>query len=161
MEITGEYLINSPRDVVWKRLLDPEVLRACIPGCKELTHTSEYAYDAKVQLKVGPISATFSATVALEDIDPPRGYRLVGKGNGGIAGFAKGDCVVELAEIGGETKLTYRAETEIGGKIAALGSRLILATSRKLADKFFTAFADMPSVDGAGAVEAVRGGAGF
>lgn len=141
MEITGEYRIGASRDEVWKRLLDPEVLRACIPGCKELRQTGETSYDAKVQLKIGPVSATFAAMVEMQDIDAPRGCRLVGKGNGGIAGFAKGQCRVDLAEDGGETLLTYRADTEIGGKIAALGSRLVQATSRKLADQFFAVFA--------------------
>ena len=145
MEITGEYRIDAPREEVWARLLDPEVLRACIPGCKELSQTGENSYDAKVQLKVGPVSATFAATVEMQDIDAPRGCRLVGKGNGGIAGFAKGECKVDLAEDGGGTVLTYRADTEIGGKIAALGSRLMQATSKKLADQFFVAFSNRPN----------------
>lgn len=141
MEISGEYRIESSRDEVWTRLLDPDVLRACIPGCKELNRTGESSYDARVQLKVGPVSATFAATVEMLDMDAPRGCRLVGKGNGGIAGFAKGECRIDLAEDGGGTVLTFRADTEIGGKIAALGSRLMQSTSRKLADQFFATFA--------------------
>ena len=141
MEISGEYRIESSRDEVWARLLDPDVLRACIPGCKELNRTGESSYDARVQLKVGPVSATFAATVEMLDMDAPRGCRLVGKGNGGIAGFAKGECRIDLAEDGGGTVLTFRADTEIGGKIAALGSRLMQSTSRKLADQFFATFA--------------------
>jgi carbon monoxide dehydrogenase subunit G len=139
MEISGEYRIAAPCEEVWRRLMDPEVLRDCIPGCKELNRNGEYSYDAKVQLKIGPVSATFAAAVEMQDIDAPRGCLLVGKGNGGIAGFAKGQCKVNLAETDAGTLLTYRAETEIGGKIAALGSRLMQATSRKLADQFFAA----------------------
>lgn len=141
MEISGEYRIESSREEVWARLFDPDVLRACIPGCKELNATGESSYDARVQLRIGPVSTTFAATVDMFDIDAPRACRLVGTGNGGIAGFAKGECSVELAEDSGETVLTYRAETEIGGRIAALGSRLMQSTSRKLADQFFAAFA--------------------
>jgi Uncharacterized conserved protein len=140
MEITGEYRLEAPREEVWARLFDPEVLRRCIPGCKELTQTGENSFDAKVQLKIGPVSATFAATVEICDIDAPASCRLVGKGNGGIAGFAKGECTVQLVEDNGATVLTYKADTEIGGKIAALGSRLMQATSKKLADQFFLAF---------------------
>jgi len=140
MEITGEYRLAEPRESVWARLFDPEVLRRCIPGCKELTQTGENSFDAKVLLKIGPISATFAATVEICDIQTPASCRITGKGNGGIAGFAKGDCAVSLEEDGDVTILTYKADTEIGGKIAALGSRLVQATSKKLADQFFSAF---------------------
>ncbi|MDR6757511.1 carbon monoxide dehydrogenase subunit G [Mycoplana sp. BE70] len=142
MEIAGQYHLGAPRAQIWERLFDPEVLRVCIPGCKELTQAGENSFDAKVQLKIGPVSATFAATVEIVDIDAPMSCRIVGKGNGGIAGFAKGDCVVNLEEVGAATVLTYKANAEIGGKLAALGGRLIQATSRKLADQFFETFSN-------------------
>ena len=141
MDIVGEHRIAAPRDLVWRALFDVETLKRCIPGCKEVEQTSPTSFAAKVQLKVGPVSATFSGTVELTDIDAPASCRIVGQGNGGIAGFAKGSSQVRLAEDGDGTILTYEAKAEIGGKLAALGSRLIVATSRKLADQFFQAFA--------------------
>ncbi|MFG1360930.1 CoxG family protein [Xanthobacter pseudotagetidis] len=141
MEITGEYRIAAPRDVVWRAVLDPQVLAACIPGCKELEQAGEGAYAAKVQLKVGPVSATFAGTVELSDLDPPASCRIVGQGNGGIAGFAKGEAKVTLAEDGDATVLAYVADAQIGGKLASLGGRLIQATAKKLSDQFFSSFA--------------------
>lgn len=140
MEITGIYRLEEPRSLVWARLFDPQVLQRCIPGCKALTQTGENSFDAKVLLKIGPVSANFAAVVEIRDTVVPESCRIVGKGNGGIAGFAKGDCVVTLAEDGDATLLTYTANAEIGGKIAALGNRLVQATSKKLADQFFAAF---------------------
>lgn len=140
MDITGEHRIAAPREKVWAALFDVETLKACIPGCKELEQTSPTSFAAKVQLKVGPVSATFAGTVELQDIDAPNGCRIVGQGNGGIAGFAKGGSQITLVEEGGETVLSYDAKAEIGGKLAALGGRLVQATSRKLADQFFSAF---------------------
>jgi len=142
MDITGEHRIAAPREAVWVALFDAETLKACIPGCKELEQTSPTSFAAKVQLKVGPVSATFAGTVELQDIDAPNGCRIVGQGNGGIAGFAKGGADVKLAADGEETVLGYDAKAEIGGKLAALGSRLVQATSRKLADQFFSAFTE-------------------
>lgn len=140
MEIVGEYRIMAPRARVWAALLDPQVLRQCIPGCKELEATGDNTYTAKVQVKVGPVSATFSGTVELTDMDPPQGCRIAGQGNGGVAGFAKGGAVVQLTEDDAHTLLTYTADAQIGGKLASLGGRLIQATARKLADQFFSAF---------------------
>ncbi|MDP4006339.1 carbon monoxide dehydrogenase subunit G [Methylobacterium sp. NEAU K] len=141
MDITGEYRIAAPRSAVWAALNNPDVLARCIPGCKDLARVSPEEFAAKVALKIGPVSATFAGTVRLEDVRAPEGYTLAGQGNGGMAGFAKGGAVVSLREEGDGTLLTYEAKAEIGGKIASLGGRLIQATSRKLADQFFGAFA--------------------
>ncbi|KRE07549.1 carbon monoxide dehydrogenase [Bosea sp. Root381] len=142
MDITGEHRIAVPREAVWAALFDIEMLKGCIPGCKELEQNSPTSFVAKVQLKIGPVSATFAGTVELQDIDAPNGCRIIGQGNGGIAGFAKGGAAVKLVADGEETVLSYDAKAEIGGKIAALGSRLVQATARKLADQFFSAFTE-------------------
>ncbi|MGD9806492.1 MAG: carbon monoxide dehydrogenase subunit G [Hyphomicrobiaceae bacterium] len=143
MDMSGQYRIQAPRDVVWAALNDPDVLKNCIPGCKELVQNSPTDLAAKVSLKIGPISANFSGAVTLQNLDPPNGYTIVGQGSGGAAGFAKGSAAVALAEVDGgdATDLTYTAKAEVGGKLAALGGRLIQATSKKLADEFFSAFA--------------------
>jgi carbon monoxide dehydrogenase subunit G len=151
MDLTGEYSIPAPKQRVWDALNDPDMLRRCIPGCKELEQKSPTEFAAVVALKVGPVSATFKGNVELQDIDAPNGYRIAGQGNGGVAGFAKGGAVVRLTESEGETMLTYTANAEVGGKLASLGARLIQSTSKKLADQFFSTFADAMSrnVDGA------------
>jgi carbon monoxide dehydrogenase subunit G len=143
MDITGQYRIAAPRDVVWAALNDPEVLKRCIPGCQSLELKSPTELAAKVGLKIGPVSATFTGEVTLQNLNPPAGYTIVGQGSGGAAGFAKGSADVVLAEVdgGAETDLSYTAKADVGGKLAALGGRLIQATSKKLADEFFSSFA--------------------
>ncbi len=98
---------------------------------------------AKVRLRIGPVSAAFCGKVTLSDIDPPNGYRITGEGQGGVAGFAKGGAVVTLREDGGDTILNYNVDAQVGGKIAQVGARLIDGTAKKLADEFFSKFADM------------------
>jgi carbon monoxide dehydrogenase subunit G len=142
MDLTGEYQLAAARQQVWAALNDADVLRRCIPGCKELEQKSPSEFAAIVALKIGPVSATFKGSVNLEDIDAPNGYRIVGQGNGGVVGFAKGGATVRLADNGGGTLLSYIAKAEVGGKLASLGGRLIQSTSKKLADQFFSAFAN-------------------
>jgi len=141
MELTGRYELDAPPEIIWKALFDPEVLAASIPGCETLEAQGDAAYDACVKLKIGPVAARFKGNVEIADADPCRRCRIVGQGTGGIAGFAKGSAVVELAPNGEGTVLTYTADAQVGGKLAALGSRLIQSTSRKLADQFFSNFA--------------------
>jgi hypothetical protein len=141
MEMTGEYRIPASREKVWEALNDPEVLKVCIPGCEELTKDSDTELSAKVKTRVGPVSAKFAGKVTLSDINPPESYKISGEGTGGVAGFAKGGAVVNLAEDGAETILTYTATAQVGGKLAQIGSRLIDATAKKMADQFFSKFA--------------------
>ena len=141
MEIKGEYKIAAPREKVFAALNDPVVLQACIPGCESLEKVSDTEMKAKVRLRIGPVSASFTGKVTLSDIDPPNGYKISGEGQGGVAGFAKGGAVVTLREDGADTVLDYNADAQVGGKIAQGGARLITGTARKLADEFFGKFA--------------------
>jgi carbon monoxide dehydrogenase subunit G len=141
MEMTGEYRIPAARQSVWQALNDPATLQACIPGCESLEMLAANEMSATVRLRVGPVSARFNGKVTLSDMDPPNGYRITGEGQGGAAGFAKGGAVVSLREDAGETVLTYKAEAQIGGKLAQIGSRLIDGAAKKLADEFFAKFA--------------------
>ena len=143
MELEDEIRIDAPRSRVYEGLNDPETLKQCIPGCEELIKHSDTELEAKVVLKIGPVKAKFGGNVVLNPINPPEKFSLSGEGNGGIAGFAKGGADVELIEDGDGTILRYTAKADVGGKIAQLGSRLVVSTSKKLAGKFFENFAEV------------------
>ena len=141
MELSDEIVINASKERVYAALNDPEVLQKCIPGCEELTKTSETDLEAKVLLKVGPVKARFKGDVQLDTAGAPDAFSLTGQGNGGAAGRAKGGADVTLTEKGDTTLLRYEAKAEVGGKLAQLGSRLIQSTAKKLAGEFFKSFA--------------------
>ena len=143
MEMSGEYAIAAPRQLVWDALNDPEALRQCIPGCETIERQSETELTATVTAKVGPVKAKFQGVVRLSDLDPPKSYRISGEGKGGAAGFAKGGATVELVETeGGQaTLLSYAVDANVGGKLAQIGARLIDSTAKKLAGEFFETFA--------------------
>lgn len=139
--IEGEERIAAPIGKVWEALNDPAVLKESIPGCQSLEMKSDTEMTATVVLKIGPIKATFNGEVTLKNLKPPHSYTIQGEGKGGIAGFAKGGADVNLTEDGPDaTILKYAAKADVGGKIAQLGSRLIMSTSKKLAGQFFSTF---------------------
>lgn len=140
--MSGEVKLAAPRETVWAKLNDAAVLKQCIPGCEELNKTSDTGFQAIATIKIGPVKARFKGQVQLSDLDPPNGYRISGEGEGGVAGFAKGAATVKLADQdGGGTVLAYDVESQIGGKLAQLGQRLVQGTAKKLADDFFAKFA--------------------
>ena len=137
MEFTGRYPIQAEPETVWRALHDPAVLKDCIPGCEAMERTGAESFSATVALKIGPIKARFKGNVTLSEEHAPVRCRLAGEGEGGPAGFARGEALVELAPSEGGTELSYRAEAQVGGKLAQIGQRLIDGAARQIADQFF------------------------
>ena len=140
MEIKGEYRIGTSRERVWEALTDPDILCKCIPGCESMERLGETEFQASVMAAIGPVRARFKTKLMLEDLRPPESYTLVGEGKAGVAGFGRGSAHVTLSEEDGGTVLGYQADFKVGGKLAQVGSRLVLAATRKTADDFFGKF---------------------
>ena len=157
MQLSDFRDIAAPPETVWAAILNPEVLKACIPGCESMTGSPEAGYEAVVVQKVGPVSARFTGLVRLSDIIVGEAVTISGEGKGGPAGYAKGGAKVTLAAEGDGTRLSYVVDANVGGKMAQLGSRIIDGFAKKLADQFFENFktALEPQTD----EEAAAGGA--
>ena len=141
MDMKDSRVINAPQDKVWAALNDPAMLKQCIIGCDSLETTEPGRFVAAMSVKVGPVSAKFKGKLQLEDVLPPNNYTLRFEGQGGPAGFANGSAHVSLsAESPSTTRLDYVANAMIGGKLAQIGSRLVDAAARKIADDFFSKF---------------------
>jgi len=152
MKMSGAHTLPAPREEVWAKLNDPEVLRRCIPGCESLEKRGENTLAAVVNVKIGPMNTRFNGEVELKDLKPPESYRIEGSGSGGQAGSASGGADVRLEDKGGETELSYDVDARVSGKIAQLGNRLIDASARNMAQKFFENFANEIERPGAGPV---------
>ncbi len=139
MQIAEDRTIAAPPATVWAALFDPEVLKASVPGCSELTGSAEDGFDAVVTQKVGPVKATFRGTVTVTDRVEGESCTLTGSGKGGAAGFARGEARVTLAPTDdGGTVLSYQVDAKVGGKLAQLGSRVVDGFAKRMAGDFFT-----------------------
>ncbi|MFM0175901.1 carbon monoxide dehydrogenase subunit G [Paraburkholderia sediminicola] len=139
MKLADQCILPARPEAVWRALNDPAVLEACLPGCKSLAMLDERHFESTVQIRVGPVAATFKSNVELLDLDPPRAYTIVGTGNAGAVGFAKVTARVQLEPEAETTVLAYDADVEIGGKLMSVGSRLIQSAAGKNLDAFFGA----------------------
>jgi carbon monoxide dehydrogenase subunit G len=150
MQMNDTRVIKASTAEVWAAILNPEVLKECIPGCTDISGSPSEGFEATVTQKVGPVKATFKGAVTLSDMVEGESLRITGEGKGGPAGFAKGGAVVRMETIPEGTQLTYEVEASVGGKLAQLGSRIIDGFAKKMADEFFNRFQEAvegPSVE--------------
>lgn len=140
MQMSDSRQIAAPPAVIWAALFDPDVLKACVPGCTDLSGSAAEGYEATVVQKVGPVKATFKGTVTMSDVVEGESCTLTGEGKGGAAGFAKGEAKVRLEPSEGGTLLSYEVDAKVGGKLAQLGSRIVDGFARRMAADFFTRF---------------------
>ena len=145
MEMISEQRIPASLDEVWTALNNTEILKQAMPGCESFDAVEENKFEAKITAKVGPVKAKFKFNVEMTDIDAPNGYTIMGEGQGGVAGFAKGSVKVDLTEDGTDTILAYNVQANVGGKLAQLGARLIDGAAKKMADEFFGNFNELLS----------------
>lgn len=138
LEISGEHRFAAPREVVWELLLDPQVLRAAIPGCEEFTQTAPDSYDLTLKVGIATIKGTYRGKVDVRDRQPTDSYRLVVEGSG-KPGKVQGDAVLHLREEGSETVVTYGGDVKAQGALARLGSRLLGGAAKLMAGQFFKA----------------------
>jgi carbon monoxide dehydrogenase subunit G len=142
LEFDGEHRLAAPRRRVWQILNDVAALEHAIPGCERLEALSPETFRARVRAKVGPLDAAFALDMELSDVVAPERYMLAVRGAGGAAGAAEGVARVLLEEQGGATLLRYTVDFKVRGKLAQVGSRLLMNAIRKLSGEFFAAFAE-------------------
>lgn len=157
MDIGGNQLVPASQAETWKALNDIGILQRCIPGCEAMEQLSDTQYQLTMRAKIGPVNAKFKGLMTLQDVNEPHGYKMVFEGQGGVAGFAKGQAAVDLVpESENSTRMSYSVKAMVGGKLAQLGARLMDGVARKLSDEFFTKFNALMSGeqerDAAGAV---------
>jgi len=137
----GEAVVSAPAERVWAMLLDPETLRAVIPGCHSVQKISDTHFRADVTIGIGPVKGRYRADVTLSDLDPPHAVTLGGSAEGAL-GFGGGEGRITLLPTGnGGTSIRYVYEAAIGGKVASIGGRLLDGAARVIIGQFFAALA--------------------
>lgn len=140
MDMQGSRQLAITQQQAWDALNDPAVLKTCIPGCDKVELSGNNQYSIGMSLKIGPVSAKFSGKITLSDINPPASYKIIFEGQGGPAGFGKGDSAVTLSPNDEGCELAYTVHASVGGKIAQLGQRLIDGAAKSMAEDFFKRF---------------------
>ena len=147
MKFSGSYELNSSKKKVWENLNNIDVLKKCIDGCKEFLYIDKNKYNAKIFIKLGPVNASFTSTIEINNIIEEESYEIIAQGNAGQLGNASGKVIIFLKEFDKTTVLNYEADTRINGRIAQLGSRLIDGSVKKNTDLFLQNFCKVLNED--------------
>lgn len=131
MELQGSHQFKAPLEAVWQALMDPAVLAKALPGGEQLEQVGENDYKASMNVRMGAVQGRFEGKVTLTDVVPLQGYRMQVSGQG-APGFLSGAGTLSLAANAEGTLLTYSGDVQIGGRIAAVGQRLIDSTARSM-----------------------------
>ena len=137
MEVSGTYQFQAPAAQVWEKLMDPDSLSACIPGCESFRALGDDQYEAVLNVGVGAVRGRYSAKISLRDQHPGRSYRLVMEGSGAI-GFASGESLVTLEEQDGVTTVQVSSDAQAGGAVARVGQRMMGSVAKSMLDRMFT-----------------------
>ncbi len=138
MKLSGSFHLKAPRQKVWDALNNPEVLTKCIPGCEKLERTGADNYTAQLKVGVAAIKGSYTGKVSIKDQVAPTSYTLHVEGKGG-PGWLKGSSKIHLADKEGGTEIKYDSDMQIGGLIASVGSRIVEAVGKQMAEQFFKA----------------------
>jgi carbon monoxide dehydrogenase subunit G len=144
MKLSARYEFPAARETVYNALTDPTVIQKCIDGCEKMVKTGEDSYDAHLKIGVAGLKGSYVGKVQLKDKKPPESYTLIMEGKG-APGFVKGTAHIKLTGTGDRTALHCEANAQVGGLIAAVGSRLIEAAAKKMMDEFFRKFGEQLS----------------
>ena len=136
MKFEGSYDLPAPREKVWAALLNPAQLVTAMPGCEKLEAIGEGEYRAILKVGVAAVKGTFEGKVKLSNLEPPSRYKMAVEGSGG-PGFVRGEATMELADLENGTRVTYRADVQVGGLIASVGQRMLGGVSKMMVDQFF------------------------
>ena len=132
MIVDGDFDFPAPPETVWALLQDPEVLIKAMPGAKSLERVDDTHYVGIMLVGVGPVTAAeWSVQVDLFDLDPPRSYSMNVDSKGPL-GFTRGTAKVTLTPTEGGTSMRYHADLQVGGRVAAVGQRLLDQVARML-----------------------------
>ena len=140
LKLSGSEKIDVSSEFLWNAIIDPKVLKKCIPGCTEMHEVAKGEYKIVLNLKVGAVGGSFNGKVKLSEQNPPIACKLHLSG-GGTLGTGKGFAKIIIDEkVKGTSLMSYEGQGEVGGLVAGVGQRVLLSVAKHLVKKFFSSF---------------------
>jgi uncharacterized protein len=136
MKLSARYSFNAPQSKVFSALVDPAIIQKCIDGCEKMERTGADSYDAHLKIGIAGLKGSYIGKILIEDRKEPESFALRVEGKG-APGWVKGTAKIQISPNGEGSALQCDSEGQVGGVIAAVGSRLIEAVGKRMQDDFF------------------------
>jgi carbon monoxide dehydrogenase subunit G len=141
LEFSGAPEVSASRARVWTHLIDPNFVAASAPGVETVEAIDPTHFKVVSALGVGAVKVRFQLDVSLSDIVENEHLRMSARGKA-PGSAVQTVSVVRLEDIpAGGTRLNWSATSEVNGKVASVGARLLEGTARRLTEEFWTDFA--------------------
>jgi carbon monoxide dehydrogenase subunit G len=136
MNFEGTFEVKASRDKVWEFVIDPNKIGKCLPDLKSLQVEAENKFTAVARVGIGFMKGDFKFELTIVEQNPPTHAGLKGTGTG-VGSSVSMETSIDLADSGVGTKLTYKADVQIGGTLASVGQRVIGRTVEKAIGEVF------------------------
>ena len=138
MEFEKTTVIAAPAARVWQMLLDPQLMRDCVPGMESIEVLSDTQYIANLQVKVSFVSARFKVRTTIVEMRPPQYLRSEGVGeDSSLTSSLKQSSEVFLTDRGDSTmELRMQFKIEIFGRLGSFGLDIIKTKADRMWQEF-------------------------
>ena len=137
LDIGGEETFEVPIETLWSAINDPDMLKKCIPGCKDMIPEGGDRFKLILNLKVASVGGSFEGEISLTEKAPPAQCKVAVSGSGTL-GQGSGSATFSLEQQPAATLMRYSGEGEIGGLVAGVGQRILKGVAKHLIKQFFT-----------------------
>jgi carbon monoxide dehydrogenase subunit G len=138
MQLAGKYVLHAAPPIVWATLMNKDTLARVVPGISRLEQTGDHSYKSILDIKLGPVSGSFTGNLQLDDLQEPNAFTLKAQQNSKI-GNANAAIKINLAAVGtGDTEIAFDGDVKLSGMLATLGQRVMGGVSNTLTKQFFS-----------------------
>jgi hypothetical protein len=137
MQLTGKHVLNAPPSAVWNVLVDTDTLARIVPGITRLERIGDNSFKSILEIKIGPVSGSFTGNLQMEDIEEQKGFTLKVQQNSKI-GNANAAIKIFLTPVAeNQTEVAFDGDVKLSGLLATMGNRVIGGVSNTLTKQFF------------------------
>lgn len=137
MELKGSHIVEANPEILWKMLMDTDLLSKIIPGISKLEKTGPTSYKSVLEIKAGPISTSFTGNAQMEDIIEQKKFTLKMQQSNKM-GNANSIMKIELKRVSDtETEVMFDGEVKITGLLGSLGEKALSGVANMLTKQFF------------------------
>jgi len=138
MQLTGTHIVNAGSSRIWDMLMDTGTLAKLVPGISSLEKTGDNAFKSILNIKIGPVSGSFTGSLSMNNITVQKGFTLKIQQNSKI-GNANAVIKIDLLPVNeDQTELSFNSDVKLSGLLATMGQRVIGSVADTVSKQFFT-----------------------